>query len=90
MLARHFSRFFEANPGLLHFSAHSPHPWPDATEAAHARYCTDSATLVDKGLVENVGVRSRPRGSPAASATNSQPFAVSIRPLWAGVRDEGV
>ena len=48
MLARHFSRFFEANPGLLHFSAHSHHPWPDATEAAQARYWTDSATLADR------------------------------------------
>jgi kynureninase len=48
MLARHFRRFFEANPGLLHFSAHSHHPWPDATEAAHARYWEDSATLVDR------------------------------------------
>ena len=45
MLAQHFSRFFGANPGLLHFSAHSHHPWPDATEAAQARYWTDSATL---------------------------------------------
>ena len=48
MLAAHFSRFFEANPGLLHFSAHSHHPWPDATEAAHARYWRDSATLADR------------------------------------------
>ena len=45
MLAGHFSRFFGANPGLLHFSAHSHHPWPDATEAAHAQYWRDSATL---------------------------------------------
>jgi selenocysteine lyase/cysteine desulfurase len=48
MLAAHFSRFFEANPGLLHFSAHSHHPWPDATQAAHARYWHDSATLTDR------------------------------------------
>ena len=48
MLAQHFSRFFGANPGLLHFSAHSHHPWPDATEAAQARYWTDSATLADR------------------------------------------
>ena len=48
MLAAHFSRFFAANPGLLHFSAHSHHPWPDATESAHARYWSDSATLVDR------------------------------------------
>jgi selenocysteine lyase/cysteine desulfurase len=48
MLAAHFSRFFGANPGLLHFSAHSHHPWPDATEAAHTRYWQDSATLADR------------------------------------------
>jgi len=48
MLASHFKRFFEAEPGRLHFVAHSHHPWPDATEAAHARYWHDSATLVDR------------------------------------------
>ena len=47
MLAAHFSRFRAANPGRLHFAAHSHHPWPDATEAAHARYWSDSATLAD-------------------------------------------
>ncbi|MEO5693385.1 MAG: aminotransferase class V-fold PLP-dependent enzyme [Usitatibacter sp.] len=47
MLARHFSRYLEANPGKLHFSAHSHHPWPDVTEAAQARYWQDSATLAD-------------------------------------------
>ena len=45
MLASHFSTFFEANPGLLHFCAHSHHPWPDATRAGHERYWRDSATL---------------------------------------------
>ena len=48
MLARHFGRFLEANPGLLHFSAHSHHPWPDATQAAQAAYWHDSATLADR------------------------------------------
>ena len=48
MLAAHFSRFFAANPGLQHFAAHSHHPWPDATQAAHARYWSDSATRVDR------------------------------------------
>jgi selenocysteine lyase/cysteine desulfurase len=47
MLASHFSTFFEANPGLLHFCAHSHHPWPDATRAGHERYWRDSATLTD-------------------------------------------
>jgi selenocysteine lyase/cysteine desulfurase len=48
MLASHFSRFFAANPDLLHFAAHSHHPWPDVTQAAHARYWEDSATMADR------------------------------------------
>ena len=48
MLGTHFSRFFAANPGLLHFCAHSHHPWPDATEAAHAQYWKDSNALADR------------------------------------------
>jgi selenocysteine lyase/cysteine desulfurase len=48
MLARHFSRFRAADPRRLHFAAHSHHPWPDATEAAHARYWSDAATLADR------------------------------------------
>ena len=47
-LAGHFTRFFEANPGSLHFAAHSHHPWPDATQAAHAQYWNDSATIADR------------------------------------------
>jgi kynureninase len=48
LLARHFGRFFAANPGWLHFGAHSHHPWPDATQSAHERYWVDSATRVDR------------------------------------------
>ena len=48
MLAAHFSRFRAADPGRLHFAAHSHHPWPDATERAHAQLWEDSATLVDR------------------------------------------
>jgi kynureninase len=48
MLAAHFSRFRAADPHRLHFAAHSHHPWPDATEAAHDRYWDDSATLADR------------------------------------------
>ena len=54
MLGAHFSRFFAANPGWLHFAAHSHHPWPDATESAHARYWADSATLADRKWGERV------------------------------------
>ena len=48
MLADHFRAFFDAHPGRLHFAAHSHHPWPDATRAAHARYWEDAATLADR------------------------------------------
>jgi selenocysteine lyase/cysteine desulfurase len=48
VLNESFSYFREANPGRLHFAAHSHHPWPDATQGAHARYWTDSATLADR------------------------------------------
>ncbi len=48
MLAAHFSRFRAADPKRLHFAAHSHHPWPDATEPAHAQVWADSAALVDR------------------------------------------
>ena len=48
MLNEFFSYFREANPGRLHFAAHSHHPWPDATRGAHARYWSDSAALTER------------------------------------------
>jgi kynureninase len=48
VLKAHFSKFFAADPARLHFCAHSHHPWPDATEAAHARYWNDSVRLADR------------------------------------------
>jgi hypothetical protein len=47
MLASHFSRFRAADPSRIHFAAHSHHPWPDVTEAAHAAYWADSNALAD-------------------------------------------
>ena len=46
-LKPHFASFHAADPGRLHFAAHSHHPWPDATRAAHERYWSDSARLAD-------------------------------------------
>jgi kynureninase len=48
MLKAHFSRFFGADAGRLHFCAHSHHPWPDATHAAHEQYWLDSNRLADR------------------------------------------
>ncbi|HEX5634214.1 MAG TPA: hypothetical protein VFX50_13335, partial [Gemmatimonadales bacterium] len=54
MLASGFTRFAAADPERLHFAAHSHHPWPDVTEAAHARYWSDSARLADRKWQEAV------------------------------------
>lgn len=47
MLKAHFHRFLSASPDRLHFAAHSHHPWPDATLAAHEAAWLDAARLVD-------------------------------------------
>jgi selenocysteine lyase/cysteine desulfurase len=51
-LKSHFSRFFEATPGRLHFAAHSHHPWPDVSFDAHQRAWLDAARLADDKWVE--------------------------------------
>src|SRR5512134_3036809 len=47
MLKSHYSRFFTAAPGRLHFSAHSHHYWPDVTRDAVLQYWDDAARLSD-------------------------------------------
>jgi kynureninase len=42
-----FSRFLSADPGRLHFAAHSHHPWPDVSYQAHVRAWEDAARLMD-------------------------------------------
>jgi kynureninase len=81
MLAPHFSRYFAANPGLLHFAAHSHHPWPDVTEAAHGRYWTDSATLADRKWAHVFGaVLPAAQGHVARLAGLSDPRQVAFAP----------
>jgi selenocysteine lyase/cysteine desulfurase len=46
-LAAHFSQFLRGEPGRLHFAAHSHHPWPDATRAAHMQVWDNAARLMD-------------------------------------------
>lgn len=43
-----YSRFLDANPGVLHFAAHSHYYWPDVSREAHLQYWDDSARLVDR------------------------------------------
>ncbi|MEW5742295.1 MAG: aminotransferase class V-fold PLP-dependent enzyme [Myxococcota bacterium] len=48
MLKAHFRRFLEAEPGRLHFAAHSHHPWPDVTFAAQQEAWLDAARWADE------------------------------------------
>ena len=44
----HFQRFLAADPGRLHFAAHSHHFWPDVTFAAQEQCWLDAARLADR------------------------------------------
>lgn len=48
MYRKWYSQFFAANPDLLHFAAHSHHPWPDVTRQAQLQYWDDSIARVDR------------------------------------------
>ncbi len=43
-----FRRSLEANPGRVHFAAHSHHLWPDVSFDAHAQAWLDAAALADR------------------------------------------
>ncbi len=43
----HFRRFLASNRQRLHFAAHSHHPWPDVTFAAHMQAWMDAAEKLD-------------------------------------------
>ncbi len=47
-LKGHFSRFLEADPGRLHFAAHSHHLWPDVSFAAQEACWQDAARHADR------------------------------------------
>jgi len=44
----HYSRFLGARKELLHFAAHSHHPWPDVTRQAVLDCWDDAARLADR------------------------------------------
>lgn len=46
-LRSRFSRFLDAEPGRLHFAAHSHHPWPDVTREAQLQAWDDAARFMD-------------------------------------------
>lgn len=42
-----FTKFLQSDPDRLHFAAHSHHPWPDVSFAAHQQAWLDAAQLMD-------------------------------------------
>ncbi len=54
MLAGHYRTFFESIGDALQVTAHSHHPWPDVTRAAHLAYWDDSARLTNRKWQEKV------------------------------------
>lgn len=44
----HFSQSLQRLGAPLHFAAHSHHPWPDVSRAAHMQAWEDAATLLDR------------------------------------------
>lgn len=54
-LRAQFSRFLSAEPGRLHFAAHSHHPWPDVTREAQLRAWDEAARLQDGKWEEVLG-----------------------------------
>jgi len=54
MLAAHYRTFFESIGDTLDVTAHSHHPWPDVTRAAHLAYWEDSARLTNRKWREKI------------------------------------
>ncbi len=50
----HYRTFFASIGDALHVTAHSHHPWPDVTRAAHLQYWEDSARLTNWKWQEKV------------------------------------
>lgn len=48
MYKKHYSRFLNTRPGLLHCAPHSHYYWPDVTREAQLRYWDDSAMYADE------------------------------------------
>jgi selenocysteine lyase/cysteine desulfurase len=53
-MTKHYRTFFASIGDALHVTAHSHHPWPDATRTAHLQYWEDSARLTNRKWQEKV------------------------------------
>ena len=75
-------RFLAANPGRLHFAAHSHHPWPDVTRQAVLDGWDDAARLMDRKwdrIFGRGGARGPRPTSPASSTSRGPRRSPSLR-----------
>jgi kynureninase len=54
MLREYYKTFVASIGDALHVTAHSHHPWPDVTRAAHLQYWEDSARLTNRKWQDKV------------------------------------
>lgn len=80
-LKRHYARFLGARPDVLHFSAHSHHPWPDVTRDAVTAAWDDAARLADHKWEHVLGeVVPRAQAHVARVLGLSRPAQVAFAP----------
>ena len=80
-LKRHYSRFLAARPDVLHFAAHSHHPWPDVTRDAVTAAWDDAARLADHKWEHVLGaVVPRAQAHVARTLGLSRPGQIAFAP----------
>jgi kynureninase len=80
-LKRHYSRFLGARPDVLHFAAHSHHPWPDVTRDAVTEAWDDAARLADHKWEHVLGeVVPRAQAHVARTLGLSRPGQIAFAP----------
>jgi selenocysteine lyase/cysteine desulfurase len=82
MLRAGYATFFAAIGDALHVTAHSHHPWPDVTRAAHLQYWEDSARLTNRKWQEKIfgEVVPEAQGHVARHLELSDPKRVTFAP----------
>jgi kynureninase len=77
----HYRRFLDANPGRLHFAAHSHHLWPDVTRDVVLECWDDAARLVDGKWDRILGeIVPRAQGHVARTLDLSRPEQIAFAP----------
>jgi selenocysteine lyase/cysteine desulfurase len=78
---RLFSRSLSADPGRLHFAAHSHHLWPDASFDGHTAAWNDAARLADRKWDKVMDeVWREAQGHVARELGTGQPDSVAFSP----------